>query len=405
MYSDEGISGTTAKDRPGFQEMMKDALDGKIDLILTKSISRFARNTVDSLSAIRMLKSRNVEVFFEKENIWTFDSKGELLITIMSSLAQEESRSLSENVRWSFRKSYADGKVTFPNEGPYGYRKNAEGKVEIDEGKADVVRFIYHRFFEGWSIPSICNTLDKERIPGPCGGAEWHIQTMTNLLHNERYRGDAILQKTYTVDFLDKKRKPNNGVLPKWLVENNHPAIISRKASFLIWNMESKRRENDTIKHRSQLSGYVFCGVCGGMMKEKPIHSGTKHEKRLWFCFDDSHPKVKIEQNDVLSCLLENLNKELIKIIPKAKGILEDYKREGDKCDDDGNTVKRVLDRMENLSAILPLEGLPLGLCTALMEKVTLKKKAAPVDTDAADSDVSCSSGDISPSQGTAPCR
>ena len=215
MYSDEGISGTTAKDRPGFQEMMKDALDGKIDLILTKSISRFARNTVDSLSAIRLLKSRNVEVFFEKENIWTFDSKGELLITIMSSLAQEESRSISENVRWGFRKSFADGKVSFWSEGPYGYRKNAEGKVEIDEGKADVVRFIYHRFFEGWSIPSICNTLNKEGIPGPCGGSEWHIQTMTNLLHNERYRGDAILQKTYTMDFLDKRRKLNNGVLPK----------------------------------------------------------------------------------------------------------------------------------------------------------------------------------------------
>ena len=199
------------------------------------------------------------------------------------------------------------------------------------------------------------------------------------------------------VDFLDKKRKVNNGQMPKWLVENNHPAIISRKASFLIVNMDHKRKENNVDKHRSQLSGYVFCGICGGIMNEKPIHSGTKHEKRLWFCFDDSHPKVKIEHNDALSCLLENLNKELIKIIPKAKGILADYMVEGDKGDDDRDTVKRVLDRMENLSAMLPLEELPLGLCTALMEKVTLKKKAAPVDTDAADSDVSCSSGDISP--------
>ena len=131
-------------------------------------------------------------------------------------------------------------------------------------------------------------------------------------------------------------------------------------------------------------------------MNEKPIHSGTKHEKRLWFCFDDSHPKVKIEQNDVLSCLLENLNKELIKIIPKANNMLADYKSEGDKGDDDRDAVKKVLDRMEKLSDIIPLKELPLGLCTALMEKITLKKKAAPVDTDAADSDVS-SSGDISP--------
>ena len=124
------------------------------------------------------------------------------------------------------------------------------------------------------------------------------------------------------VDFLDKKRKVNNGQMPKWLVKNNHPAIISRKASLLIVNMDNKRKENDIVKHRSQLSGYVFCGICSRMMKEKPIHSGKTYEQRIWFCFDDSHPKVKIKHNVVLSCLLENLNKELIKIIPKAKGIL-----------------------------------------------------------------------------------
>ena len=124
------------------------------------------------------------------------------------------------------------------------------------------------------------------------------------------------------VDFLDKKRKVKNGQMSKWLVENNHPAIISRKASLLIVSMDNKRKENDIVKHRSQLSGYVFCGECGSKMTEKPIHSGKTYEQRIWFCFDDSHPKVKIKQNDVLSCLLENLNKELIKIIPKAKGIL-----------------------------------------------------------------------------------
>ena len=166
-----------------------------------------------------------------------------------------------------------------------------------------------------------------------------------------------------------------------------------------------EKKEKKFIKHRSQLSGYVFCGECGRKMMEKPIHSGTKHEQRIWYCFDDSHLKVKIKQNDVLSCLLENLNKELIKIIPKAKDILEDYKSEGAKGDDDRDMVKKVLDRMENLSAMLPLEELPLGVSTALMEKVTLKKSAAPVDTDAADSDVSCSSSDRYPSQGTVHCR
>ena len=150
-----------------------------------------------------------------------------------------------------------------------------------------------------------------------------------------------------------------------------------------------EKKEKKFIKHRSQLSGYIFCGICGGMMKEKPIHSGTKHEQRIWYCFDDSHLKVKIKQNDVLSCLLENLNKELTEIIPKAKKILADYKSEGDKGEIDINTERKVLARMEKLSDMLPLEELPLGLCIALMEKVTLKKKkAVPNNTDTTDSDI-----------------
>ena len=141
-----------------------------------------------------------------------------------------------------------------------------------------------------------------------------------------------------------------------------------------ILNMDNKRKENNIVKHRSQLSGYIFCGVCGGMMKEKPIHSGTKHEQRIWYCFDESHPKVKINENDVFSYLLENLNKELESVIPKAKEILADYKREGDEGAAVKKTVKKVIARMEKLQEMLPLEELQLGLCTALMEKVILKK-------------------------------
>lgn len=164
MYSDEGISGTSTLNRPGFLAMIDDALSGKIDLIITKSVSRFARNTVDSLTAIRKLKQHNVEVFFEKENIWTFDSKGELLITIMSSIAQEESRSISENIRWGIRKSFSDGKVEFSQYKPYGYLTE-DGKVTIREKEADVVRFIFHSSFEGWSFRSIVRFLNEEDIP------------------------------------------------------------------------------------------------------------------------------------------------------------------------------------------------------------------------------------------------
>ena len=176
------------------------------------------------------------------------------------------------------------------------------------------------------------------------------------------------------VDFLDKKRKVNNGQMPKWLVENNHPAIISRKASFLIVNMDDKRKENNIVKHRSQISGYLFCGLCGRRMAVKPLHSNTKYMQRIWYCFDESHPKVKINENDVFSCLLDNLNKELESVIPKAKEMLANYRSEGYKDDMDRNTVKKVIARMEKIQEMLPLEELPLGLCTALMEKVILKK-------------------------------
>ena len=149
-----------------------------------------------------------------------------------------------------------------------------------------------------------------------------------------------------------------------------------------------EKKEKKFIKHRSQLSGYVFCGECGRKMMEKPIHSGTKHEQRIWYCFDESHLKVKIKQNDVLSCLLENLNKELIKIIPKAKKMLADYNSEGVKDETERNIERKVLARMEKLSYMLLLEQLPLGLCTALIEKITLKKKAVSDNTDTTDSDI-----------------
>ena len=148
VYTDEGISGVNTKNRDGFNEMLRDAMDGKIDLIVTKSVSRFARNTVDSLVAVRNLKEHGTEVFFEKENIWTLDSKGELLITIMSSLAQEESRSISENVTWGMRKRFADGKVSMPYKRFLGYDKGEDGRPVINEAEARIVRFIFRLFLE-----------------------------------------------------------------------------------------------------------------------------------------------------------------------------------------------------------------------------------------------------------------
>lgn len=226
VYTDEDITGTSTKHRDGFNLMVKDALDGKIDLIITKSVSRFARNTVDSLTTVRKLKDAGVEVYFEKENIYTFDSKGELLITIMSSLAQEESRSISENVTWGQRKRFADGKVTMPYKNFLGYDKGKDGKPVINEKEAEIVRLIYRLFLQGKTASGICKHLDGLGIPTPTGRKAWNQTTINSILRNEKYKGDALLQKKFTVDFLTKKQKVNEGEIPQYYVEDNHPAII-----------------------------------------------------------------------------------------------------------------------------------------------------------------------------------
>ena len=207
VYTDDGISALNTRHREEFNRMIADALSGKNNLIITKSVSRFARNTVDSLSAIRKLKDHGTEAYFEKEGIWTFDSKGELLITIMSSFTQEESRSISENVTWEQHKRFADGKVTMPYGQFLGYRKGNDGKPEIDPAKAETVRSIYRMFVDGKTVNAIAKALTEKGIPTPRGKAVWRDTTVESILTNEKYKGDAILQKSFTVDFLSKKMK------------------------------------------------------------------------------------------------------------------------------------------------------------------------------------------------------
>lgn len=211
VYTDEGISATNTKKRDGFNKMVADALAGKIDLIVTKSVSRFARNTVDSLSTVRKLKEKGVEVYFEKENIYTFDGKGELLITIMSSLAQEESRSISENVTWGQRKRFADGKVSLPYKRFLGYEKGEDGLPSIVESEAQIIRMIYRMYMEGKTPSAIAKHLAAKGILSPGGKKTWQVATVNSILRNEKYKGDALLQKSFTVDFLTKTTKVNEG--------------------------------------------------------------------------------------------------------------------------------------------------------------------------------------------------
>ena len=225
VYADEGITGTSTKHREAFNEMISDALAGKIDLIVTKSVSRFARNTVDSLTTIRKLKEHGVECYFEKESIWTFDSKGELLITIMSSLAQEESRSISENVTWGHRKRMADGKVSLGYSTFLGYDKGENGGLVVNPEEAKVVRLIYRKFMEGMAPIGIASYLESKGIPSPAGKKKWHAHTVRSILQNEKYKGDALLQKFFTVDYLTKKIKRNEGELQQYYVDHHHEAM------------------------------------------------------------------------------------------------------------------------------------------------------------------------------------
>ena len=274
VYTDEGISATNTRKREGFNRMIADALDGKIDLIVTKSVSRFARNTVDSLTAVRKLKEHGTEVYFQKENIYTFDSKGELLITIMSSLAQEESRSISENVTWGQRKRFADGKVSLPYKSFLGYRKGADGLPEIVPEEAETVRLIYKLFIGGRTVNYIANHLTQAGIPTPRGKAKWNTSTIESILTNEKYKGSAILQKKFTVDFLSKKIKVNEGEVPQYYVEHSHPAIIAPEE----WEQVQKeyRLRKSYGRHRNSLSPFsskIICGDYGSFYGAKVWHS------------------------------------------------------------------------------------------------------------------------------------
>lgn len=284
VYTDEGISGTSTKHRNGFKAMIADALAGKIDLIITKSVSRFARNTVDSLTNIRKLKEAGVEVYFEKENIYTFDSKGEVMLTIMASLAQEESRSISENVTWGQRKRFADGKASVAFSNFLGYDRGPNGEFIVNPEQAKVVQRIFYLFLEGASYNHICKILNDEGVPTPARKKLWRVQTVRSILQNEKYKGDALLQKNYTVDYLTKKTKKNEGEIPQYYVEGNHEAIIELEVFDLAQEEIRKRKAAGKRVCNSPLTQKLKCADCGHWYGRKLWHSTDSGKKYVWQC-------------------------------------------------------------------------------------------------------------------------
>lgn len=284
VYTDEGISALNTKHRDGFKQMVKDALDGKIDLIVTKSVSRFARNTVDSLVTIRKLKEKGVECYFEKENIFTFDGKGELLLTIMSSLAQEESRSISENVTWGQRKRFSDGKVSMPYKQFLGYEKGENGTPVINEEESETVRLIYKMFLEGKTTQGIANFFMDHGILSPAGKKTWRSSTIASILTNEKYKGDALLQKRFTVDFLTKELRVNNGEVPQYYVEKSHEAIIAPEEFEAVQEEMARRKELGRAYSDKSFHSKIICGDCGGFYGRKVWHSTDEYRSVIFQC-------------------------------------------------------------------------------------------------------------------------
>ena len=291
VYADDGISGTNTKKRSEFNRMIEDCEAGNIDMIITKSISRFARNTLDCLKYIRQLKEKNIPVFFEKESINTMDAKGEVLITIMASLAQQESQSLSQNVKLGLQFRYQNGQVQVNHNHFLGYTKDENGNLIIEPKQAEVVKRIYREYLEGYSMDKIAKGLEADGILTGAGKTRWWSSTINKILRNEKYIGDALLQKTYTTDFLSKTRVKNNGIVPQYYVEGNHEAIIP-KDIFLRVQAELVRRRVVKTSANGKKRCYscnhcfaqiVICGDCGEMFRR--IHWNNRGCKSVvWRC-------------------------------------------------------------------------------------------------------------------------
>ena len=294
LYADEGISGTRADKRPEFQRMIRDCQNGKIDYIITKSVSRFARNTVECLEYIRSLKAQGIGIFFEEQNIDTLKSDSELYLVIYAGFAQSESESISKNITWSVRKKFEEGTPVFMYKRFLGYRKGADGEPEIVPSEAAIVERIFNLYLAGETVDKISKMMQAENYDIPDKTISFSKGMIMNMLSNERYCGDAILQKSVTIDCIEKKRKKNTGEAPMYYVQNNHPAIIDR-VTFNKVQEELARRKTKTpgsakssITSTGKYSRYaltdvLICGNCGTRYR-RVAWSRNGVKRIVWRC-------------------------------------------------------------------------------------------------------------------------
>ena len=295
IFADEGITGTSTKKRDDFNRMIRKCRQKKIDLILTKSMSRFARNTLDSLKYIRALKELGIGIIFEKENINTLEMDTELIITFMSAFAQSESESISANVRWGKRQAMKEGKTSVNFKKLYGYFLDSEGNPQVDSDKAEVIRSIFNRYLQGASLRMIRQELEAEGIPNPAGREKWGIDQIRNILSNEKYCGDVLMQKTFIQDCISKKVVKNTGQLPMYLIQNNHTAIVSREVYQAVQAEKARRSATASPSTKTSstgrtcyaskfaLSERLVCGECGTLYRRCTWKRNGK-TRIVWRC-------------------------------------------------------------------------------------------------------------------------
>lgn len=358
IFADEGITGTSARKRPEFLRMIRMCKQKKIDLILVKSISRFARNTVDCLNYIRTLKELGVAVYFEKENINTLSAESEMLITIMGAFAQAESESISANVKWGKRKAMADGKAIIQYQKLYAYEKGEDGSPKIIPEQAEIVLQIYKRFLSGASLRNIQEWLEQERIPNVNGEQGWTIRAVRNILTNEKYCGDVLLQKTFIQDCISKKVIKNTGQLPQYLVRNHHVGIVNCETFDAVQAEFARRTAGKSPSKKNAptgltsyaskyaLSERLVCGECGTLYRRCTWNIRGKR-KIVWRCVSRldygkkyCHDSPTLEEEALQRSILAAINSRM---------------------SDKGKLIQDITESMELEKARIPGESISLG--------------------------------------------
>lgn len=352
------ITGTSARKRPEFLRMIRMCKQRKIDLILVKSISRFARNTVDCLNYIRTLKELGIAVYFEKENINTLSAESEMLITIMGAFAQAESESISANVKWGKRKAMADGKAIIQYQKLYAYEKGEDGKPKIIPEQAEIVRQIYKRFLAGASLRNIQGWLERERISNVAGEQGWTIRAVRSILTNEKYCGDVLLQKTFIQDCISKKVIKNTGQLPQTLVQNHHEGIVNRETYDAVQAEFARRNAGKSPSKKTAptgltsyaskyaLSERLVCGECGTLYRRCTWNIRGKR-KIVWRCVSRldygrkyCHNSPTLEEEALHRSILAAINSRM---------------------SDKGKLIQNITESMELEKARIPGECISLG--------------------------------------------